>query len=125
MMAKRKKNGGKGQLSTGLTRRNITENRISHNIMNYNQPVATSTFNDMELSVDYHTQVSQHKYMQTDFLPLMNLQILSKMPLDQLMQGQDATDPQAKSQNVQKMGIGTGFSQGLNRWQHTGGNSFA
>ena len=87
MMAKRKKNGGKGQLSTGLTRRNITENRISHNIMNYNQPVATSTFNDMELSVDYHTQVSQHKYMQTDFLPLMNLQILSKMPLDQLMQG--------------------------------------
>ena len=55
--------------------------------MNYNQPVATSTFNDMELSVDYHTQVSQHKYMQTDFLPLMNLQILSKMPLDQLMQG--------------------------------------
>ena len=54
MMAKKKKNG-KGQLQTGLTRRNITEDRISHNIMNYNQPVATSTFNDMELSVDYHT----------------------------------------------------------------------
>ena len=85
MMAKKKK-AGKGQLSTGLTRRNITENRISNNIMNFNQPVASSNFNDMELSVDYHTQVSQHKYMQTDFLPLMNLQILSKMPLDQLLQ---------------------------------------
>ena len=71
MLAKRKQK--KGQLSKGLTRRQITENRISSNIMNYNQPTAIKAFDDMELSVDYHTQVSQHKYVQIDPLPLMNL----------------------------------------------------
>ena len=42
-------------------------------------------FEDMELSVDYHTEVSQAKYLQSDMLPLMNLQILSKMPVDHLL----------------------------------------
>lgn len=83
MLAKRKKQ--KGQLSKGLTRRMITENRISSNIMNFNAPTAVNDFSDMELSVDYHTQVSQHKYMQSNFLPLMNLQILSKIPIDQIL----------------------------------------
>ena len=71
MLAKRKKQ--KGQLSKGVTRRHITENRITTNIMNFNQPTAVKQFDDMELSVDYHTQVSQNKYMQVDPLPLLNL----------------------------------------------------
>ena len=53
MLAKRKKQ--KGQLSKGMTRRKITENRISSNIMNFNSPTAVNDFSDMELSVDYHT----------------------------------------------------------------------
>jgi len=53
MLEKRKKK--KGQLNKGLTRRKITENRISSNIMNYNSPSAVNDFSDMELSVDYHT----------------------------------------------------------------------
>lgn len=51
MLAKRKK----GKLNKGLTRRKITENRISSNIMNFNSPTAVNDFSDMELSVDYHT----------------------------------------------------------------------
>ena len=39
----------------------------------------------MELSIDYHTQVSQHKYHQSNFLPLMNLQILSRIPIEQIL----------------------------------------
>lgn len=81
MLANRKK---KGQLK-GLTRRKITENRISGNIMNFNSPTAVNDFSDMELSVDYHTQVAQHKYNQSNFLPLMNLQILSKIPIEQIL----------------------------------------
>ena len=53
MLAKRKK--AKGQLNKGLTRRKITENRISGNIMNFNSPTAVNDFSDMELSIDYHT----------------------------------------------------------------------
>ena len=53
--------------------------------MNFNSPTAVNDFSDMELSVDYHTQVSQHKYNQSNFLPLMNLQILSKIPIEQIL----------------------------------------
>ena len=53
--------------------------------MNYNSPTAINDFSDMELSVDYHTQVSQHKYAQSNFLPLMNLQILSHIPMDKIL----------------------------------------
>ena len=83
MLAKRKKQ--KGKLNKGMTRRKITENRICSNIMNFNAPTAVNDFSDMELSIDYHTQVSQHKYAQSNFLPLMNLQILSKIPIEQIL----------------------------------------
>lgn len=53
--------------------------------MNFNSPTAVNDFSDMELSIDYHTQVSQHKYNQSNFLPLMNLQILSKIPIEQIL----------------------------------------
>ena len=53
MLAKRQKQ--KGHLSKGMTRRKITENRISSNIMNFNSPTAVGDFSDMELSIDYHT----------------------------------------------------------------------
>lgn len=60
MLEKRKK--WKGELQKGQTRRKITEHRISSNIMNFNAPTAINDFSDMELSIDYHTQVAQHKY---------------------------------------------------------------
>lgn len=83
MLEKRKK--WKGELQKGQTRRKITEHRISSNIMNFNSPTAVNDFSDMELSIDYHTQVAQHKYHQSNFLPLMNLQILSRIPIEQIL----------------------------------------
>lgn len=40
----------------------ITENRISSNIMAYNQASAVKDFGSMEVSTNYHTQVSVNKY---------------------------------------------------------------
>jgi hypothetical protein len=45
------------------TRRMITENRISTNIMNFNQASAIKDFGSMEVSTNYHTQVSVNKYV--------------------------------------------------------------
>jgi len=53
----------KGLLGTGAkTRRMITENRISKNILIFNQPTAICDFTNMEVSTDYHTQVSVSKF---------------------------------------------------------------
>ena len=52
----------------------------------------------------------------------MNLQILSKMPLDQLLQNQQLLE----ASEQQRLGIGSGYTQSVNRWppgEHTR-NSF-
>jgi hypothetical protein len=51
----------KGKISKN-TRRHITEQRITSNIMTYNQPVALIDNTAMEVSCDYQTQVSQSKF---------------------------------------------------------------
>ena len=74
MQEKIQKSKRKKQLSLGLTRRKITENNICQNIMNFNQPAPLHSFRDMELSSEYHTQVSPHRFMQqSNMLPFMNL----------------------------------------------------
>jgi hypothetical protein len=56
--------------------------------MNYNQPSPLHTFQDMELSSEYHTQVSPHRFMQqSNAMPFMNLQVLDKLPIEQLLAG--------------------------------------
>jgi hypothetical protein len=52
-----------GQLGGMLTRRMITENRISNNIMEFNQATVIKDFKNMEVSTNYHTQVSVSKYI--------------------------------------------------------------
>jgi hypothetical protein len=60
MMARLGKTKRKGPIKQ--TRRHITENRICSNIMSYNQPVALLDSTGMEVSSEFHTQVSQSKY---------------------------------------------------------------
>lgn len=57
-----KKTRKKVGLSTGSTRRQITENKITQNIMNFNQPTILPSYQDMELSSEYHTQVNTSRF---------------------------------------------------------------
>ena len=72
--------------------------------MNFNSPTAVNDFSDMELSIDYHTQVSQHKYNQSNFLPLMNLQILSKIPIEQIL-NPNLNDSTTQPENASHLGM--------------------
>ena len=60
MMAQRMH--GAKKFGPNQTRRQITESRITSNIMSFNQPVAMIDNTQMEVSCEYQTQVSQSKY---------------------------------------------------------------
>ena len=62
------------------TRRQITENRITQNIMSFNQPVAFVDTSNMEVSTEYYTQVNQSKFqISTDIFTR------NALPLDYLL----------------------------------------
>lgn len=63
MLDNRRKQKLRRGIPTMTTRRMITENRISSNIMAYNQASAIKDFGSMEVSTNYHTQVSVNKYV--------------------------------------------------------------
>jgi len=69
-----------------MTRRKITSNIISNNIMNFNQPTVLQNFRDMELSSEYHTQVNSSRFRQHSSIhvPSINLGI-NTLPLESLL----------------------------------------
>lgn len=82
--------------------------------MNFNSPTAVNDFSDMELSIDYHTQVSQHKYNQSNFLPLMNLQILSKIPIEQIL-NPNLNDSTTQPENASHLGMPPNAELGMSQ----------
>ena len=84
MMARLSKTRKKGPIKS--TRRLITENRICSNIMSYNQPIALMDSSGMEVSCDYHTQVSQSKY-QLSANRVGSIYSQQPLPLEYLLNG--------------------------------------